>query len=283
MRVESDGVGLHVEVDGPDDGSPVVFLHGLSGSAPTYDWLPPEITKGRRIVRIDFRGHGSSDHAPGTYVLDNYVADVVTILREVVRRPAVVVGHSLGGVVGWTLAQRHPDLVSAAVLEDPPLYLGEPDEHAANPAAKVFAQLADAAVAWQEEGIDAATAAARLGAAPFGPDPSRTMADTLTEDGLAARGWAFLQLDPGVLRAGGDGSTLAATDTASPVAVPVLILASDDACGAAFAARHAERLAATHPEVVVERVPGAAHWIHDGRDHRTAYVEHLARFLDEHA
>jgi esterase len=283
MRVQSGGVGVHVEVDGPEDAPPVVFLHGLSGSVRAYDWLPPEITDGRRIVRIDFRGHGSSDHTPGTYVLDRYVDDVVTVLREVVGRPAVVVGHSLGGVVGWTLAQRHPELVSAAFLEDPPLYLGEPDEHANNRAAKVFAQLADLAVAWKEEGIDDATAAARLGAAPFGPDPSRTMADTLTEDGMEARGWAFMRLDPGVLDAGGDGSTLAPTDTSAPVRVPVFILAADDAFGAAFATRHTARLAATHPEVVVEHLPGAAHWIHDGRDQRGAYVERLAKFLAEHA
>ena len=56
---------LHAEVDGPPDGAPVVFLHGASGSMRTYAWLPGEITEGRRIVRLDLRGHGDSEHAPG--------------------------------------------------------------------------------------------------------------------------------------------------------------------------------------------------------------------------
>jgi pimeloyl-ACP methyl ester carboxylesterase len=66
MRFDSEGVGLNVEDDG--DGPPVVFLHGVAGSARTYAWLPAEITRGRRILRVDLRGHGGSDHAPGTCV-----------------------------------------------------------------------------------------------------------------------------------------------------------------------------------------------------------------------
>ena len=89
-------------------------------------------------------------------------------------------------------------------------------------------------------------------------------------------------MDPGVLDQVIENSTLADTDTASPVAVPVLLLAADDAM-AAFTIRHAERLARTHPEVEVVRVPGAPHGIHDSRDHRAAYVEQLTRFLAAHA
>jgi pimeloyl-ACP methyl ester carboxylesterase len=63
-------VRLHVEAQGPEDGAPVVFLHGVSGSMRTYAWLPGEIVDGRRIVRLDLRGHGRSEHAPGRYDVD---------------------------------------------------------------------------------------------------------------------------------------------------------------------------------------------------------------------
>ena len=138
MRVEHDGVGLNVEVEGTEDGPVVAFLHGVSGSSRTYGWLPPEITDGRRILRIDLRGHGDSDHASGTYLLHTYGEDVAAILREVGGGPAVVVGHSLGGSTGWWLAQNEPELLAGAFLEDPPLYMGEPAEHANNPAAAMF-------------------------------------------------------------------------------------------------------------------------------------------------
>jgi esterase len=268
-------VNLHVEVDGPAGGPAVAFLHGVSGSSRTYDWLPAEITSGRRIVRIDLRGHGRSPHAPGTYTVASYVDDVVGVLRDVVGRPAVLVGHSLGGVVAWTIAQRHPDLVAAAFLEDPPLYMGEPAEHERNGAVSVFQAVLDAVARWRAEGVSVEAATAELAAGP--------LAVRNADGSLAARADALLRMDPGVLEGAIDRSTLAQTDMASPVTVPVTILAADDAMGAAFAERHAARLAQTHPEVAVVRVAGATHGIHQERDHRPAYLRELARFLSAHA
>ena len=274
---------LHVEAQGPEDGAPVVFLHGVLGSLRTYAWLPAEITDGRRIVRVDLRGHGRSAHAPGAYDIDSYGEDVVEVLRETVGRPAVLVGHSLGGAVAWWVAQRHAELVTAAFLEDPPLYMGEPAEHELNRAVPIFRAVLDTVARWKAQGIDAETAARQLAAAPFGPDRSRTSADGLCDDVPAARAQALLQMDPGVLEGAADRSTLASTDTTSPVSVPVFVLAADDEKGAAFPTRHAERLAISHPDVEIARVTGAGHGIHDERDHRGDYVAALARFLATHA
>ena len=274
---------LHVEAAGPEDGAPVVFLHGVSGSMQTYAWLPEEIAEGRRIVRVDLRGHGGSEHASGAYDIDSYGKDVASLLRETVGRPAVLVGHSLGGVVAWWVAQRHPELVAAAFLEDPPLYMGEPAEHERNGAVPIFRVLLDTVARWKAKGIGPDAAAAQLAAAPFGSDRSRTSAEGLSDDVPAARAEAWLQMDPGVLEGAADRSTLAPTDTTSPVSVPVFVLAADDEKGAVFSTRHAERLAISHPDVEIARVAGAGHGIHDERDHRGVYVTALARFLATHA
>ena len=274
---------LHVEAAGPEDGPPVVFLHGVSGSMRTYAWLPEEIAEGRRIVRVDLRGHGDSEHAPGAYDIDSYGEDVADLLRETVRRPAVLVGHSLGGVVAWWVAQRHPELVVAAFLEDPPLYMGEPAEHELNGAVPMFRVLLDTVARWKAQGIGADAAAAQLAAAPFGSDRSRTSAEGLSDDVPAARAEALLRMDPGVLEGAADRSTLSPTDPTSPVSVPVFVLGADDEKGAAFPTRHAERLAISHPDVQIARVAGAGHMIHDERDHRGAYVAALSRFLAAHA
>jgi len=276
-------VRLHVEAAGPEDGPPVVFLHGVSGSMRTYAWLPEEIAEGRRIVRVDLRGHGDSEHAPGAYDIDSYGEDVADLLRETVRRPAVLVGHSLGGVVAWGVAQRHPELVAAAFLEDPPLYMGEPAEHELNGAVPMFRVLLDTVARWKAQGIGADAAAAQLAAAPFGSDRSRTSAEGLSDDVPAARAEALLRMDPGVLEGAADRSTLSPTDPTSPVSVPVFVLGADDEKGAAFPTRHAERLAISHPDVQIARVAGAGHMIHDERDHRGAYVAALSRFLAAHA
>jgi pimeloyl-ACP methyl ester carboxylesterase len=281
MRVENGGVGLNVEIQGPDDATPVVFLHGVSGWRRTYDFLPPQITQGRRIVRVDLRGHGNSDHAPGTYVIDRYGEDVVAVLRAIAGRPAVLVGHSLGGVTAWWGAQHAPELVAAALLEDPPLFMGEPPEHEQNIAIPVFRAVRERAAAWQRDGASVEDVAAQLAPAPLGPE--RTMADVMAPDAIRARAEAYLLMDPGVLEQAADRSTLADTDTTSPVDVPVMVLAADDAMGSAFPARHEERLSRSHPDVEIARVTGAGHGIHEEREHRADYVRHLAAFLERYA
>jgi pimeloyl-ACP methyl ester carboxylesterase len=279
MRVPHDGIELNVEVDGPEDGPPVAFLHGVSGSLETYGWLPPEITADRRILKIDLRGHGRSDHAAGTYVLGRYGADVAEVLPAVAGRPAVLVGHSLGGSTAWWVAQNQPELLTAAFLEDPPLYMGEPAEHENNPAAKMFPSIRDNAIAMREEGLSVDEAAERLAVAPMGPDA--TMGDLQHRDSIVARAYAHLAMDPEVLTRAGDGTTLADTDLAAPVRVPVLILAAG--VTPAFTVEHEERLAASHPDVEVVRIAGAGHGIHNELASRATYVEHLAAFLRRHA
>jgi pimeloyl-ACP methyl ester carboxylesterase len=280
MRVENGGVELNVELQGATDASLVVFLHGVSGCGRTYDFLPAQITDGRRIARVDLRGHGHSHHATGTYTIDRYGEDVVGVLR-MLDRPATLVGHSLGGVTAWWVAQHAPDLVTAAFLEDPPLYMGEPDEHEKNPAIPVFRSVSERAAVWQREGATINDVAAALAPAALGPE--RTMGDVMEPDALRARAEAYLLMDRGVLDQAADRSTLAPTDTTAPISVPTLLLAADDGMGSAFPARHEERLARTHPDVEVIRVPGAGHGIHDERASRGDYVGHLAAFLDRYA
>jgi hypothetical protein len=103
-----------------------------------------------------------------------------------------------------------------------------------------------------------------------------------TDDSHGSRAHALLAMDPGVLEQAYDRSTLAETDTLSPVDVPVFLLAADDGIGA-FPARHAARLGRTHPHVEIVRLDGAPHAIHDSRAFRAAYESHLARFLAAHA
>ena len=276
MDLDVDGVTLHADVDGPEDGPVVVFLHGVSGSGETYGWLPARITDGRRVVRLDLRGHGRSARAPGTYVIERYGADVAAVLEQVAGRPAVLVGHSLGGVAAWWVAQRRPELVAAAFLEDPPLYMGAPAEHERNEIAKLFPLMRDRAAGWRREGADVATVAEQIGAAPFTPDGSVRMRDAVCADALRSRAEAQLAMDPEVLTGAADRSTLAGTDTTAPVTVPVLVLAADDAMGAAFPSAHEARLAQTHPDVEVLRLPGAGHSIHDERAFREEYVRQLS-------
>jgi pimeloyl-ACP methyl ester carboxylesterase len=283
MRVEGDGVGLNVEVEGPEDAPAVVFLHGVSMSGTTYDWLPPEVADGRRILRVDQRGHGDSGHAPGGYTIERYGADVVKLIQELAGGRAVLVGQSLGAAVSWWVAQQHPEVVVAALLEDPPLYLGELGEEGLAQMEPMFRGMIDTHTRWHANGLDAHAAAAEFGAQPYDFDPSRGMADALTDSALMSRADGILRMDPGVLEAVMDGSALRGTDTTAPIRVPMLILAADEAVGGVLPAGDIARLAQTHPDVEVRVVPGGGPGIHHERENRDTYLEHLVPFLAQHA
>jgi pimeloyl-ACP methyl ester carboxylesterase len=282
-RIRSDGIGLHVEFEGPEDGVPVVFLHGVGSSGRTWEWLPDELTWGRRIIRVDLRGHGRSDHAHGTYILARYGADVVDVLRSVASRPVVVVGNSLGGVVGWWLAQNHPDLVTAALLEDPPLLAGETPEPEVSRFRDVFHAVKAVILESRERGLSEEQTAQHIGTIRWGPPATPPLHEVLTDDGLVSMAFGYRRLDIGVIDGAIDGSTLAAAETRTPVTPHVVVVAADDAAGAAFSTGDEEYLAQSQPTVEVVRVAGSGHRIHDMRDHREAFTGHLRRFLDTYA
>jgi 3-oxoadipate enol-lactonase len=102
---------------GPDDGVPILLVHGLAGASLT-EWyqVAPKLAIDRRVIMVDHRGHGLS--APGDLRFD--VADDADDLAGVLDALEVglvdVVGYSMGGVIAQALALRHPGRVRKLVL-----------------------------------------------------------------------------------------------------------------------------------------------------------------------
>jgi pimeloyl-ACP methyl ester carboxylesterase len=116
------------EVDGPDDGPPVLFLHGYPQSRHTWRAQQPALAEaGWRTVAIDQRGYSPGvrpDPADlGNYAVDRLVTDVLEVaaaLGHGPERPFHLVGHDWGGAVAWLVAAQHPAAVaSLTVLSRP--------------------------------------------------------------------------------------------------------------------------------------------------------------------
>ncbi len=110
---------LNVAV-GPPSGPPMVLLHGVTRC--WQDWLPliPSLSVRWQVHALDFRGHGCSERVSEAYRVMDYVPDVLAYMEESFSEPAVVIGHSLGGMVAAAVAAMIPEGVRAVVLEDPP-------------------------------------------------------------------------------------------------------------------------------------------------------------------
>ncbi len=112
----SDGLELAV-VDFGGSGQPILLLHGLMGRATTWWPVARWLAGHGRVVGLDARGHGRSQ-ARGPWTTERFVADLVDAFQQLALAPAVVIGHSMGGLHGWELAAGHPELVRGIVVED---------------------------------------------------------------------------------------------------------------------------------------------------------------------
>jgi pimeloyl-ACP methyl ester carboxylesterase len=115
MRVSGEGgVGLEVFVDGPEAGTPVLFMHGWPDSHALWrHQIAALAADGYRTIAPDLRGFGASDKPADVdaYQLKNTVFDVLAILDATQTENAHVVAHDWGAAAAWGLTAFLPDRV----------------------------------------------------------------------------------------------------------------------------------------------------------------------------
>lgn len=111
-------IRLHYRIDGPDDGTPVVFANSLGTDFRLWDPLLPLLPQGLRILRFDKRGHGLSDVPNGPYSMGALVSDTEKLMDLTGFKNAIFVGLSIGGMIAQGLAAKRLDLVRAMVLSN---------------------------------------------------------------------------------------------------------------------------------------------------------------------
>ncbi|MCU1399916.1 MAG: alpha/beta hydrolase [Acidimicrobiales bacterium] len=271
MQIEHDGVSLHIAEDGNPDGPVVLFLHGITGSTDTWDWAVPELAATHRVLRLDFRGHGLSGHAPGTYGFPAWVRDATAACEQVAGGPAVLVGHSLGGGVAAAIAQARPELARAVLLEDPAIMSGGLEVDAGEPNAllAVFAMMRESIPMLQASGV---TPDALVGILNESPAlDGRLFKDSLHADAINAMATAMLRLDASVLDGVLAGELDLVYDGHAGMIVPGIVLAGDEASPDTIVrAPEKKLLAESSPKIDVRVVAGAGHLIHDSLEHREA-------------
>ncbi|OBF29410.1 haloperoxidase [Mycobacterium sp. ACS1612] len=111
-----DGIRLHTEVFGPEDGYPIVFAHGITCALRVWAYQIADLSRDYRVIAFDHRGHGKSAVPPRhtRYSLDILAADLDAVLAATVSpgERAVIAGHSMGGIAITAWADRFPDRVT---------------------------------------------------------------------------------------------------------------------------------------------------------------------------
>jgi pimeloyl-ACP methyl ester carboxylesterase len=107
----------------PGDGPVVIAAHGITSNHRSWGLVANALDGDATLVAADLRGRGRSNELPGPYSIARHADDLAAVIQATGADEAVVAGHSMGGFVALSLAERHPTKVKAVVLVDggPPL------------------------------------------------------------------------------------------------------------------------------------------------------------------
>jgi pimeloyl-ACP methyl ester carboxylesterase len=253
--------------EGPKTGAPLVVLHGATGRWQGMQSILPALAERWHVYALDLRGHGKSGRVTRQYRLADYVEDAIAFIRGCVGEPAIVYGHSLGGLVAMNTAAQSRKDVRAIILEDPALveYTHRPEEIFAHPYFRGAYETLQVAPSIEEILRWLKT---------ISPP------DTPTE-AIMPRAETLSLLDSDMLVPILEGKlvqkgTLA--DVVKRMACPVLLLQADPAIGAATEDQHVAVIREHMPQATVVQIKGASHGIHDSQ--LDALLKQAIPFLD---
>lgn len=251
---------------------PVILLHGATLRSEDWENVFPRLGTRYRVIAYDARGHGKSGRAAG-YALEKLVSDLLRVLREIAKAPAILIGHSIGGATALVTAAREPSLVRGVVLEDPWLSLYRDTTWRAEYYAKLRRALDQ-----REDPRAFARAVAALPLAEPGPRGERSVGEVRGFYSAERLTTYYKDVDPAfvdaILTRDAAGSAAIAAAPAKLTA-PALVLAAG--VGSALAEGEADRVASAMPDAKVMRFPGVGHRIHGVRPE--PFLETLEPFL----
>ena len=261
-------------------GPPLVLLHGITDSLESYRPAAAKLKQAARVYAIDFRGHGRSAHTRDHYRVRDFAADVLLFLERVVGEPAVLAGHSLGGLVTSYIASRPGAALRGIFLEDPPLY------RARMPAIKqtyfypFFVSFREALRAHHANGESLDDLVEFVGNSPA-DSAGRTLLDAVGADAVRLRARQLRRMDPEALTAPIEGILFADFDPdhdLPKIVCDTHLLAGNEALGGAMTANDVEEVSTRIPRCTTVVWDDIGHMIHQQRPE--PYADELISFLE---
>ncbi|GCE26970.1 putative 2-succinyl-6-hydroxy-2,4-cyclohexadiene-1-carboxylate synthase [Dictyobacter alpinus] len=113
------GVNLHYYRTGGAH-PPVLLLHGFTDSGLCWTPVAQALASDYDVIMFDARGHGRSGAAANGFTTELLVADALAVIQELKLEQVALLGHSMGAHTAAHVTKKHPELVRALLLEDPP-------------------------------------------------------------------------------------------------------------------------------------------------------------------
>jgi pimeloyl-ACP methyl ester carboxylesterase len=120
--ISANGMKIHYHRTGTPGKAALLLLHGITDSGRVWVRVARELEGEYDIVMTDARGHGQSGDLSNGFSIPMLADDAAGVIQGLGLGRTYVWGHSMGAVTAAALAANYPDLVRAAVLEDPPFW-----------------------------------------------------------------------------------------------------------------------------------------------------------------
>ncbi len=249
-------------VEGPDAGPPLLLLHGITQRWQEFVQVIPSLIDSYHVYAMDFRGHGKSGRAKGTYNGEKYSLDALEFIDRVIQQPVLVFGHSLGGMVSLYLSANYPDRLKAQVLGDSIIF---GSDFAGTVLPSMFGQVHQMMTnGMTYDQLRTAIPEMCLASSVFGPVPMKSFPGC-DDPYLSAWARSLSQLDPDVLGMTLEGRTLDGWDPnmlISKISCPTLLIQADPKMGGLMTDNDLSRIKAAYPQVQVSRMTGIGHSLH---------------------
>lgn len=113
-------------LEGPNNGDPLLLIHGQMVSKEDYAKVLPELSKHFHIFAVDCYGHGKSSKDPAKYNILVIRDDLISFMRDVIQEKAFLTGHSSGALISAAIAAKNKEQVKGLLFEDGPFFSTEP-------------------------------------------------------------------------------------------------------------------------------------------------------------
>src|SRR6478672_1020798 len=105
-----DGSVIHVEIYGPEEGQPLILSHGWGPNSTVWYYAKRQLSDRFRLIVWDMPGLGKSTRPKNNdYSIEKYARDLEAVLTLAGDKPAILLGHSMGGMILLTFSRLFPE------------------------------------------------------------------------------------------------------------------------------------------------------------------------------
>lgn len=119
--IQTDRINSHVLFSGPQDGTPVLFIHGNASSSTYWEEIMLMLPEGFRGIAPDLRGYGDTEDKliDATRGMGDWIDDLVALLDKLGIEKTHLIGHSMGGTLVMGLVGAIPARILSGTLVNP--------------------------------------------------------------------------------------------------------------------------------------------------------------------